>query len=132
MEFSIATPAILFPGLSLLLLAYTNKFLAIASLIRKLYSDYETEHTASLHKQIMSLRRRLNMIRLMQLFGASSFLACIISMLFMFINKPIHGKITFGISLLLILTSLCFTIAEIIFSAGALRVLLVNLEEKEK
>jgi hypothetical protein len=81
MEISINTPALLFPAISLLLLAYTNRFLAIASLVRKLYDDYKLpENRKSLLPQLLSLRRRLNYIRQMQGFGVFSFLLCVACM----------------------------------------------------
>ena len=40
MELSINTPALLFPAITLLMLAYTNRFLALASLVRSLHDEY--------------------------------------------------------------------------------------------
>ncbi len=132
MELSIQTPALLFPALSLLLLAYTNKFLAIASLIRKLVSNYERKSSHNLLKQIKSLRRRLWLIRWMQIFGVSSILCCVITMFFIYQDWPIMAKALFAISLLLMTISLVISIVEITLSAGALRVILKEIEEKEE
>ena len=76
MQITFATPALLFPAISLLLLAYTNKFLAIANLIRSLHAKYQQEHQPVLRDQIVHLRKRLNLIRLMQAFAIGSFLFC--------------------------------------------------------
>lgn len=43
MEISLTTPALLFPAISLLLLAYTNRFLTLAGLIRNLYKLYKEQ-----------------------------------------------------------------------------------------
>ena len=131
MELTIQTPALLFPALSLLLLAYTNKFLAIANLIRKLVSDFdEKQEHHLLLKQIHSLRRRLWLIRWMQVFGVSSILLCVITMFLIYEGLQIGAKILFGFSLLLMMTSLVITIMEIFLSAGALRVLIREFEDR--
>lgn len=130
MELNIQTPALLFPALSLLILAYTNKFLAIASLIRKLVSDYEKKQKKGIIKQIRSLRRRLMLIRWMQVLGLGSIFVCVLTMYFVYGGRQIEAKILFALSLLLLMASLVVSIVEIFLSAGALRVLLRDLEEK--
>ncbi len=132
MELTIQTPALLFPAVSLLLIAYTNKFLAIASLIRKLIADHEKEQQLHLLRQIRSLRRRLMLIRWMQVFGVGSLLLCVVTMFFVYENWQIWAKILFALSLLMMIVSLTICLMEIFLSAGALRVLLKEIEEKEK
>ena len=130
MELTIQTPALLFPALSLLILAYTNKFLAIANLIRKLVSDYEKKQHRGLLKQIRSLRRRLMLIRWMQVLGLASIFVCVLTMYFIYDGRQMGAKILFALSLLLLMASLVVSILEVSLSAGALRVLLRDLEEK--
>jgi len=130
MELTIQTPALLFPALSLLLLAYTNKFLAIASLIRSLVSAYENKQGLGILHQIRTLRRRLMLIRWMQVSGVSSMLLCVITMFFIYEGWQVIAKILFAISLLLLMTSLVITLMEIALSAGALRVLLKDIEDR--
>ena len=48
MEITFNTPALLFPAISLLLLAYTNRFLALANLVRRLHDEYNREHKSPL------------------------------------------------------------------------------------
>lgn len=132
MELSIQTPALLFPAVSLLLLAYTNKFLAIANLIRKLISDYDKKQRNDLLKQIHSLRRRLMLIRWMQVCGVSSMLLCVVTMFFVYEDMQVWAKILFAISLLLMMASLVITLVEIVLSAGALRVVLKDFEERNQ
>jgi magnesium-transporting ATPase (P-type) len=132
MELSIQTPALLFPAVSLLLIAYTNKFLAIATLIRKLVSDYEEQQKHDLLRQIRSLRRRLMLIRWMQVLGVASILVCVVTMYFIYEGWQIGAKLLFAISLLLMMASLVITMLEIVLSAGALRVLLKDLEERNR
>lgn len=132
MELNIQTPALLFPAVSLLLIAYTNKFLSIASLIRKLISDYEGEQKRGLLRQIRSLRRRLWLIRWMQVAGVSSILCCVITMFCIYTGHQVAAKVLFGTSLLLMMLSLVVSMLEIFLSAGALRVALKDIQEKEE
>jgi hypothetical protein len=125
------TPALLFPALSLLMLAYTNKFLAIAKLIRNLYSDYQKNNDRRIISQIASLRRRLNLIRWMQALGVGSIFMCVVSMFSIYGQHHTAAKITFGMALVMLLASLVMSVTEIFLSAGALNVLLRDLEEKK-
>ncbi len=131
MELNIQTPALLFPAVSLLFIAYTNKFLAIANLIRKLISDYEQKKNRDILKQIHTLRRRLWLIRWMQVFAVTSILICVVTMYFIYEGWQVWSKILFATSLLLMMASLVITLLETVLSAGALNVLLRDLEEKE-
>lgn len=130
-EISFTTPALLFPAISLLLLAYTNKFLAIANLIRKLHSEYEMDHRPILREQIVNLRRRVYLIRLMQTFAIASFLMCFVCMFLLFFKEKIAATWVFGGSLILMIISLILSLIEISSSAGALKLLLKEFE-KEK
>ena len=98
MEITLTTPAILFPAVSLLMLAYTNRFLAIASIIRVLHSRYKSEGSVVVRRQIENLRARLGLIRKMQTFGILSLFACILSVIVLFLGQLILGKIFFGLS----------------------------------
>ncbi len=132
MELTIQTPALLFPAVSLLLLAYTNKFLAIANLIRKLYSEYLEKPQPNILPQIFNLRRRLWLIRWMQVIGVLSIIFSLATMFLVYEGHQNSAKLLFAISLLLMIASLCISVFELFLSAGALRLLLVDLEEKEK
>ncbi len=129
MQITFATPALLFPAISLLLLAYTNKFLAIANLIRNLHDRYEKENQPILREQIVHLRKRLNLIRLMQAFAIGSFLMCFVCMFLLFWDKPAAATWVFVCSLLLMIVSLVMSLTEIWISAGALRLLLKDFEK---
>ncbi len=131
MELTIQTPALLFPALSLLLLAYTNKFLAIASLIRRLVTDFEEKRQKHVAGQIESLRYRLWLIRWMQVFGVGSILFCVITMFLIYEDHQVAAKVLFAVSLMLMIASLIISIVEIFRSADALRLLLQELERKE-
>ena len=103
MELTLTTPALLFPAISLLLLAYTNRFLTLANLIRELHRSYKTNPEDIIIAQMANLRYRVHLIRNMQIYGVSSFFGCVLSMLFLFAGQNLAGKITFGISLVLLM-----------------------------
>ena len=129
MEITLTTPAILFPAVSLLMLAYTNRFLAIASIIRALHGRYKAEGSVVVRRQIDNLRARLGLIRKMQSFGILSLFACILSVIALFIEQMVLGKILFGLSLGLMLTSLLFCLREIHLSGRALEIELEDMEQ---
>jgi Protein of unknown function (DUF2721) len=131
MEITIQTPALLFPALSLLLLAYTNKYLAIANLIRKLYSDYEEKQHHLLVGQIVNLRMRLSLIRWMQVAGVGSVLLCVLTMFCLYEGWQNSAKVLFASSLVVMIISLVVSIVEIFLSSGALNLLLRDLEDKK-
>jgi hypothetical protein len=130
MQINITTPALLFPAISLLLLAYTNRFLAIATLIRNLRQAYhEASEKRSIEAQIRNLKLRLVLIRNMQIFGVVSFFLCVLSMFMLFSEYPHWGNYIFGGSLLTLLVSLAISIYEIQISTRALN---IDLGEMEK
>lgn len=130
MQITFATPALLFPAISLLLLAYTNKFLAIANLIRNLHERYQKDSQPVLREQIVHLRKRLNLIRLMQTFGIASFLMCFVCMFLLFWEKQGAATWAFVVALLMMMASLALSLGEIWISAGALRLLLKDFEKE--
>jgi cellobiose-specific phosphotransferase system component IIC len=133
MEITFNTPALLFPAISLLLLAYTNRFLALASLVRKLHDEYTAGQPSKiLLKQIKSLRRRINLIRYMQGLGVFSFLCCVACMYSLYKGWTQAAEYIFAISLLSLLSSLIFSLVEIIQSTNAIELELSDMEELEQ
>jgi hypothetical protein len=129
MEITLTTPALLFSAISLLLLAYTNRFLAIASLVRNLRDKHKENPSSLLIGQIKNLRRRVALIRNMQLLGLGSLLLCVLSMFLMFIDNYQSGVIVFGIALVALIVSLCISMWEIHISVNALNLHLGDIEE---
>lgn len=129
MEFTLTTPALLFPAISLLLLAYTNRFLALAALVRELHGRYQTQPDQWIKGQIENLRYRIVIIRNMQSFGIASFFGCVLCMFLLFAGQPTLGKYVFGTSLLLLLVSLGLSLREILVSIEALQLQLHDIEE---
>lgn len=128
MNLTISTPAILFPAISLLLLAYTNRFMALASLIRNLKQQFLANHNQNLLGQITNLRKRIYLIRNMQACGIASFVLCVVCMLVLFFNYQILAQYIFGGSLMLLLISLYLSLREIQISIEALKIELSEIE----
>lgn len=129
MTLSLETPALLFSATSLILLAYTNRFLTIAQIIRSLKKNYQEVHNKSILLEIQNLNKRLSLIRYMQLMGVLCLFLSVFAMLLLFLNLQTVAVYVFGISLLSLLTSLGISFWEISISVEALRVHLSDLEE---
>jgi hypothetical protein len=133
MEITFNTPALLFPAISLLLLAYTNRYLALANLIRKLHDEYmRGEKKNHLLQQIKILRVRINLVRAMQALGVFSFLCCVVSMYGVYQQWAMVTSSVFALSLLSLLVSLIISLIEISQSTKALEWELSDMEELEK
>ena len=130
MTLDISTPALLFPAITLLLLAYTNRFLVLATLIRSLHEKYKAnpDHTI-IYGQIKNLKTRLNMIRYMQGFGILSFLLTVICMFLLFVDLKYIANYFFSASLISLLISLFISLREIQLSTRALNLELSDMEE---
>jgi hypothetical protein len=130
MELSITTPALLFPAISLMMLAYTNRFLAIANLIRNLHAKYK-QYPDEKHiiTQIRNLRIRIRLIRSMQAMGVLSFLFCVICMFTIFRGWETASIIVFAMSLVCFMLSLFASLVEITLSMRALEVELSDIED---
>lgn len=124
MTLAVSTPALLFPAISLLFLSYTNRFLHLAALIRRLHGDWIEKGDALLRAQIDNLRRRLALIRAMQMCGAVSLLCCVVAMLGVLGERNWVAVGSFLVALALMALSLVCLIYEIWISGGALRILL--------
>jgi len=127
-QISLTTPALLFPAISLLLLAYTNRFLAIATLIRQLHGNYNENPKNIIYGQLKNLRDRLHMIKSMQLLGVLSLFLCVMAMFFIYLKVGYWGSILFAVSLVSLLVSLFISIREIQLSTKALDLELSDME----
>ena len=117
---TLTTPSILFSAISLIMLAYTNRFLAYAQVVRNLKKEHEHNPTAITKKQLENLRKRLYMARSMQIFGVSSLFLCVVCTFFIYIGLQTIALYTFGIALLLLVISLGISIQELRISVKAL------------
>jgi uncharacterized membrane protein len=114
------------------MLAYTNRFLALATLIRNLHTKYKQVHEdrAIIREQIKNLKRRLVLVKQMQAFGIISFFICVLCMLFVYLNHEVWAFTTFGLSLICLLLSLALSLNEIIISTRALEIELKDMESE--
>lgn len=130
MELQLSTPALLFSAITLLMLAFTNRFLAIATLIRGLHKNHrKSPDEEIIVAQIHNLRRRLTLIKNMQLFGVFSFLLCIICMYLLFLGITETANWVFVASMLSLLISLVISLVEIHISTKALNLELGDMED---
>jgi hypothetical protein len=132
MDISINTPALLFPAISLIMLAYTNRFLALSSRVRSLHDKYEGhEQKHIIHGQIKNLRYRLKLIKNMQALGVVTFLSCILCMYLIYMESMTMANIVFAFSLLTFSASLALSLLEIQLSTKALELELSDIEGLE-
>ena len=129
MQISVTTPALLFPAISLFMLAFTNRFLSLGSRVRSLHDQYRREKHDNIRAQIENLRVRIHMIRRMQGHAIISMLACIFSMICLFQDWELAGQILFGASLVFLAVSLILSFMEIRISVRALDILLTDMEK---
>ncbi|WP_027158144.1 DUF2721 domain-containing protein [Methylobacter luteus] len=130
MNITITTPALLFPAISVLFLAYTNRFLAIASRIREQHNLFNKTQSPVAKKQIESLRQRIRFIIAMQLLAVIGIIGCILAMGLIFYGVQSYGNIVFGISMVFIVLSLLASISELLISTKALNIELEDMEAK--
>ena len=128
----LTTPSLLFSAISLILLAYTNRFLSYASVVRALKEKHQQTHDPKDIAQIANLRKRLYLTRSMQILGILSLLLCVIAMFFSYVSWQVFAAWLFGIAVLLVAASLCVCIWEINISVKALEIHLEDIISKEK
>jgi hypothetical protein len=127
-QLTLTTPALLFSAISLLLLAYTNRFLAYATVVRNLHKHYKENPDVIIVGQIQNLRKRLVLTRTMQLLGIGSLLLCVLCMFLVYIELQLVGEIIFGIALVMLIISLAISVREIQISVKALDLHLGDME----
>lgn len=130
-ELTITTPTLLFSAISLILLAYTNRFMGYAALVRDLSSQSKVEDRGGYREQISNLKRRLYLIRSMQVFGVSSLFLCVLTMFFIYVGVITIAIYIFAIALLSLIISLAISVKEILISVKALEVHLSKIDVEE-
>ncbi len=130
MEMTITTPSLLFPAISLLLLAYTNRFVVLANVIRELSKRENASSQVLVRRQIDNLRLRIQVIRRMQAFGVLSFVLCTLSMFSLLLHWDIVGQLLFAISLILLVISLMFSFYEVNISTDAINIELEKFDQQ--
>lgn len=128
MQIDFTTPALLLPAISLVLLAHTQRFLGLASVIRGLHDKLRHQPSPALAEQIDSLTRRVMLVRNMQFLGVAGLLASVLAMLAIFAGRPALGQTGIGVALVLLAASLVLSLREIQLSVHALRLELGNVD----
>jgi hypothetical protein len=134
MDITLNTPALLFPAISLIMLAYTNRFLALANVIRNLHDRYKNQDGSTnplIHAQIKNLKTRIRLIKNMQIFGVMSILAAIIAMYLIYISSMHTARLFFAASLLFFMVSLVLSLVELILSTKSLEIELSDVNEDD-
>ena len=130
-ELTLITPTFLFSAVSLILLAYTNRFLSYAQLVRTLKDKYMEDRSKVTRAQIVNLRKRLKLTRSMQVFGAASLLLCVITMLLIYIDMQFLSAIVFAVALMLFIVSLALSVWEILLSTKSLEIYLSDMDRQD-
>ncbi|HLW06023.1 MAG TPA: DUF2721 domain-containing protein [Marinilabiliaceae bacterium] len=128
-DLTLTTPAVLFSAISLIMLAYTNRFLAYASLVRALHEKFKQSCDDVLMQQIHHMKRRLRLIQAMQILGIGSLLLCVLCMFLIYVNWQFVAELIFGVALLMLIFSLMLSIREIRISGKALDLQLGDMGE---
>ena len=128
----LTTPSLLFSAISLILLAYTNRFLAYANVVLSLKDKYQQSGNPQDIEQIKNLRKRLSLTQSMQILGIASLLLCVVAMFSIYINLPELAIYLFGSALVLLAASLGVCIWEINISVKALDIHLKDMSSKQK
>lgn len=129
MELTLSTPALLFSTVSLLMIAFTNRFLAIANLIRDLHKQFQKNPDGIVVAQIKNLHMRLRLIRTIQGLAVMSLLLSAICMLLLLQGNILTARALFYGALVLQITALGLSVIEISISIKALQLELNDMEE---
>src|SRR5690554_3200131 len=128
----LTTPSLLFSAISLLMLAYTNRFLALANLSRELYAEYKRQPDERIAAQIVNLQTRNRLTKNMQICGALSFFFCVGCMFLLYAGIDGLANAAFGVALLLLLASLALLMRELHLSVDALDTHLSEFDQPRK
>lgn len=129
-ELTLTTPTLLFSAVSLIMLAYTNRFLSYAQLVRSLKDSYAQDPSEVTIAQILNLRKRIHLTRSMQILGIGSLFLCVVTMFLIYIGFQLLSAYIFGVALLLLIASLGVSIWEIQISTRSLDIYLGSMEGK--
>jgi hypothetical protein len=128
MQLTLSIPALLFPAISLSMLAYNARYLAIAGLIRQLHQKYQETASPAVGLQVKQLSKRLSIIKNMQAVAILSFLFSVITMFLIYIELDFWANLVFGVSLLALMISLVLSLIEVQLSTKALGIQLKDLD----
>ena len=123
----ITTPALVFPAISLLFIAYTNRLHTLSVLIRSMTkNDNKDLKNNETKDQLEILKKRVLYIKRMQVFGILSFIFCLFTIICLYIELDNIANYFFGLALFLLVASLLFALFETLQSTEALSIHLKN------
>ena len=128
MQLTLSIPALLFPAISLSMLAYNARYLAIAALIRQLHQRYQETESAAIGLQVKQLRKRLTIIKNMQAVAIMSFLLAVVTMFLIYVELDFWANLVFGVSLFALMISLVLSLIEVQLSTKALGIQLKDMD----
>lgn len=131
-QLTLTTPAVLFSAISLILLAYTNRFLAYAALVRSLYDKFMKSQDPLLLNQIKNMKQRLRLTQAMQILGIGSLLLCVLCMFLVYVHWQTSANVVFGVALVLLIFSLALSIREIQISVKAIDLQLGSMKKQKQ
>ena len=117
---SLTTPSITFSAISLIMLAYTNRFLACAQVVRSLKAEFDKNPTPITRRQIDSLTKRIYLTRSMQVYGIISLIMCVACTIFIYFGLNLVAEVLFVLSIITLIVSLSFSVKEVFISVKAL------------
>ena len=136
MDNAFLLPAALFPAIPLMMISFGNRYMSMASLIRKIHDEViakkltrKDKATNRYLKQIALLRKRLVLNRATSTLAAISFIANLVAMYFVYTNDIVLFASTFVASLIAFGVSLILYIIELQLSTTALDTHLQDLED---
>ncbi len=128
MQLTLSIPALLFPAISLSMLAYNARYLAIAALIRQLHQKFQETASPAVGLQVKQLSKRLSIIKNMQAVAILSFLFSVITMFLICVELDFWANLVFGVSLLALMISLVLSLIEVQLSTNALGIQLKDMD----
>ena len=126
MNINIGTPALLFPAIALLMLAYTNRYHFVVTLIRELIEKCEAKEVCDLTtiEQCKYLQKRVILIQRMQQLLVFSLLLCVLCIALVHFNFNLIAFMVFSLSIISFVTSLMLSLREITISVNGVQKLL--------
>ena len=129
-------PAALFPAIPLMMISFGNRYMSMASLIRKIHDELmhkkltkKDKETNRYLKQIDILKKRLRLNKATSTLASIAFIANLIAMYFVYINDMFMFATMFVGSLIAFGISLILYIIELQLSTTALDTHLQDLED---
>jgi hypothetical protein len=128
-EITYSSAGLLFPAISLLMLAYTNRFLGLAAVVRNLVAQYRNNHKLHIQQQVQNLRRRIMLLRHAQAIGVMSLTSCTACLLALVFANQMLAQVLFGLAVILMLLSLMVSLVEIYMSVQAITLELDHIDD---